>query len=156
MFKLDTEDQLLEAFRPRDRKHVELAPEVKLPLFVRDYVAWTHPAGGRVYVVFSVPGGVPTGLVFDTDSGGGPPVPHMCDWCHHTGLGNQVGMLSAYLNARKRVGVLLCRDLGCKDRIEEQASRGGYSARPHLEKLVQRMGRFASDALKIDLTGAGR
>ena len=156
MFKLASEDALRAAFRPRERKLVDLAPEVKLPAIVHDYLAWLHPAGGRVYLVFAVPGGVPTGVVFDTNGGGAPAAPGMCDWCHCTGVGSQVGMLSAYVNAKKRAGVYVCTDLSCAQKLEDEANRGGYSARPGIEKLVARMGRFAHEALKIDLSGAGR
>jgi hypothetical protein len=44
----------------------------------------------------------------------------------------------------------------CQQKVEEECSRAGKSLRPAMEKLVARMGRFASEALKIDLTGAGR
>ena len=57
---------------------------------VRDDLAWSHPAGGRVFLIFSVPGGVPTGIVFDTHGGAGPSVPAMCDWCHCMSAGTGV------------------------------------------------------------------
>src|SRR6478672_10282445 len=129
MFRLDSEQALLKSFRPADRKVVELPPGLNLPLFVRDYLAWTHPAGGRTFVVFSVPGGVPTGIVFDTN-GSGPGVPAMCDWCHSPGLGTQVGLLTARVNSRKRVGVHICTDLSCRQKLEDDANRRGVSVLP--------------------------
>ena len=156
MFKLDSEQALLDAFRPKDRALVELTKDVQTPLFVRDYLAWAHPAGGRMFLVFSVPGGVPTGIVFDTNGCGGPPVPHMCDWCHCSGLGTEVGLLTAQVNGKKRAGMLLCSDLSCKQKLEDEANRSGRSVLPAMAKLLERMGRFASEALKIDLSGAGR
>lgn len=156
MFKLDSEASLLRAFRPKDRPAVEVAPEVVLPLFVRDYLAWRHPSGAYAYLVFSVPGGVPTGIVFDITGGAGATVPQMCDWCHTSGFGNGVALLTATLNARKRVGVTVCADLSCKQKLEELANRGGYSVLPSMQRLLERMGRFASDTLQIDLSGAGR
>lgn len=156
MFKLESEAALREAFRPKDRKLVELSSDVKFPLFVRDYLAWTHPGGGHVYLVFAVPGGVPTGIVFDSNGGGAEGAPAMCDWCHGTGKGTQVGLLSARLNARKRVGIHVCTDLSCQQKVEEECNRAGKGVRPAMEKLVARMGRFASEALQIDLMGQGR
>lgn len=155
MFKLDSGQALLAAFRPKDRKLVELSPDVSFPLIVRDYFAWTHPAGGRVFLVFAVPGGVPTGIAFNTN-GAGPPVPHLCDWCHCGSLGAPVGMLTATVNRNKRVGVHICADLSCARKLEDEADRAGVSVRPAMEKLVARMARFATEALKIDLSGAGR
>jgi hypothetical protein len=156
MFKLDSEQALLTAFRPKDRKAVEVAKDITLPMFVRDYLAWTHPGGTYVYLVFSVPGGVPTGIVFDLTHGGGPATPQMCDWCHNTGVGNSVGLLTATLNNKKRVGIHVCSDLSCKAKLEDAANRGGFSVLPSMQKLLERMGKFASESLKIDLSGAGR
>ncbi len=155
MFKLDSEEMLLATFRPKDRKAVELATGMTFPRLVRHYLAWSHPAGGRVYVVFAVPGGVPTGIAFEGSSNGAL-VPHMCDWCHCTGSGTEIGMLTAYVNARKRVGVQVCSDLSCLQKLEEAADRAGASVLPAAEKLVARMGRFAAEALKIDLLGRER
>ena len=155
MFKLDTEQALLAAFRPHDRKLVELVPEVRLPAIVRSYLAWTHPAGGRVFLVFAIPGGAPTGIAFDT-SGAGPAVPHLCDWCHGHASGTGIGLLTARLHSKKTVGVHICSDLGCQRKLEDEANRSGRNVKPALDALVAKMGRFASEALQIDLSGAGR
>jgi hypothetical protein len=64
--------------------------------------------------------------------------------------------LSATLNAKKRVGVHVCLDLSCRQKLEDEANRSGRSVLPAIEKLITRMGRFASEALNIDLSGAGR
>lgn len=156
MFKLDSEAALLEAFRPKDRKAVEVPPELSFPLVVHDYVAWRHPAGGRVFLVFAVPGGAPTGIAFDTNDSPGPHVPHMCNWCHSMSEGTGVGLLTATLNGTRRVGVHVCSDLSCAAKLEEEADRQGKSVRPAMEKLVARMGQFAAQGLKMDLTGTRR
>lgn len=155
MFKLDTADALLDSFRPKDRRQVELSPDFVFPLVVHDYLAWTHPAGGKVFLVFATRGGVPTAIAFDSN-GGSAGVPQMCTWCHHSSAGTGVGLLTATLNGRKRVGVMVCSDLSCQQKLEDAANLNGNSVRPMMEKLVERMGRFASEALKIDLSGAGR
>jgi hypothetical protein len=56
MFRIETEKELLSAFRSRDRKFVELPKGTRLPLFVRDYLAWVDPYGVRVFLVFTAPG----------------------------------------------------------------------------------------------------
>lgn len=155
MFRIDSEEALLEAFRPKDRKLVEVPRDMSFPLLAQHCHAWAHPAGGRVFLLFAVKGGVPTGIAFDVD-GGIAAVPKMCDWCHCGGLGNQVGLLSARLNAKKTVGVHVCTDLGCKQKLEDMANRSGMSPLPGIERLVERMGRFASEALGMDLSGTGR
>lgn len=155
MFKLATDSALLDSFRPKDRKQVELPAGVTFPLAVHDYLAWVHPSGGRVFLVFATKGGAPTGIVFDSN-GGSSASPQMCNWCHHASAGTGVGLLTATLNGNKRVGVMVCADLSCQQKLEETANLTGSSVRPQMEKLVERMGKFASDALKIDLSGAGR
>lgn len=156
MFKLDSEKALLAAFRPKDRKLVELPPGFTFPAVVHDYLAWPHPAGGRVFLVFAVPKGAPTGIAFDTNGAGDPGVPHLCDWCHGSSAGTGVGLLTATLTGKKRVGVHVCSDLGCQRKLEDEANRSGRSVRPAMEKLLARMGRFASEGLQMDLTGQGR
>lgn len=151
MFKLDTEEALLKAFRPKDRKQVEVTPELKFPLHVTDYLGWVHPAGGRVFLVFAAPKGPPIGIVFDTNGGSGPGVVQMCDWCHGHAAGSGVGLLTAKLNANKRVGVHACSDLSCGRKLEDEANRNGVSVRPAMAKLLERMGKFASAGLGIDL-----
>jgi hypothetical protein len=151
MFRLDSEEALLETFRPRDRRAVELPRGLAFPLFVRDYLAWTHPAGGRVCLVFAMPSGVPTGIVFDSNGGTDASLPQMCEWCHCSGMDSRVGLLAARLNSKKRVGVYVCSDLSCKQKLEDEADRSGRSVLPAMEKLIDRMGRFSTDALKIDL-----
>lgn len=155
MFKLDSEKTLLSAFRPKDRKVVELKKDVRLPLVVPHYLAWPHPAGGKMFLVFAVPGGAPTGIVFNTN-GDGPAVPHMCDWCRSSGTGSDVSLLTTYANSRRVIGVQVCSDLSCARKLEDEADRRGVSVLPAMEGLVQRMGRFANKGLGIDLTAAGR
>lgn len=155
MFKLDSEKALVDAFRPKDRALVEPPPGLAFPHFVHHSLTWTHPAGGRVYVVFAVPGGAPTGIAFQSN-GGGPPVAHLCEWCHRSAPGNQVALLTARINANRSAGVQVCADLSCRQHVEDEADRQGVSPVPALHALLERMGRFAHDALGIDLSGAGR
>ncbi len=156
MFRLDSEQALIDAFRPKDRHALELPQGLSFPTAVRDCLTWVHPAGGRAYVVFAVPGGAPTGIAFEVRAGAGAAVPHMCDWCHQTGSGNQVGLLTAAVDSKRRVGVNVCSDLSCPRKLEDEANRMGASVVPAMEKLVARIGRFANEALNIDLSGAGR
>jgi hypothetical protein len=155
MFKLDSEEDLLATFRPKDRAQVELASGMTFPLIVRGYTAWVHPSGGKVFLVFAAAGDAPTGIVFATN-GAGPQVPNMCDWCHSAGPSVRAGMLTAKVNAKKLAGVHVCYDLSCRAKLEEEANRLGKSAKPAMDRVVARMGKFASDVLKIDLSGAGR
>ena len=103
MFELTTEASLLATFRYVDRKHVELSRDVTLPVVVNDYLTWAF--GKRVFLVFALPGKAPRGIVFESNEPG-PPVSHMCDWCHQVGLGNRVGLLTARRSRERVAGVL--------------------------------------------------
>lgn len=150
MFKLTDEEALGRAFRPRDRRLLELPRGLAFPLVVHDYLAWAHPAGGRVFLVFAAPGGRPVGIAFDTN-GQSAAVPAMCDWCRSSALGRQVGLLSTWADGKRRVGVNVCTDLSCKQKLAEAADLGGYSDRPAVEQVIARMARFASEGLGIEV-----
>jgi hypothetical protein len=150
MFELKTEADLLAVFRYRDRKHVELSRDVTLPSYVSHYLTWSH--GRRVFLVFALPGAAPKGIVFESGSEG-PPVPQMCDWCQQVGLGAQVGLLTARRDRQRTVGVLVCSDLGCRDRLDYVAARAGVDAEPAIRALLQRMDRFA-ETLDFERTGS--
>jgi hypothetical protein len=150
MFRVDSEKQFLDAFRYRDRKHVELPPGIKFPLYVRDYYAWSDPQGVRAFLVFAPSGGRQfIGIAFRRDQSAGDRPSCMCDWCHTFGARDQVGLLTTDSSARKRVGVNLCLDLACAARIEDAADRSGRNPRTQMKALLERMDRFARDALGI-------
>lgn len=154
MFRIETEKQLLNAFRSRDRKFVELPKGIKLPLFVRDYLSWVDPYGVRVFVVFAAPGSKQlTGIAFRRDQQGERlSAPRVCDWCLNYGGSDQVGMLTTDVDSKRRVGVLLCLDLRCNERLESAADRSGRSSVEDIKKVLERMARFATEGLGVEFT----
>ena len=150
MFRIETEKDLLQAFRPRDRDKVELPKGLSFPLFVRDYLSWTEPAGTRVFLLCHSPEGkLPMGLAFRRDQSGGSLPSQMCDWCHSYGSSNEIGLLTTDVNSKRRVGVNLCLDLRCKEKMESVADRSGRHFRDMLPPVLERMRRFAREALGI-------
>jgi hypothetical protein len=150
MFLIETEKDLLQAFRPRDRDKVELPKGLQFPLFVRDYFAWTEPAGTRVFLVCPSPEGKrPMGLAFRREPQNSGTPSQLCDWCHSYGSSMEIGLLSTDVNSKRRVGVNLCLDLRCKDKLESAADLSGRHFRDLLPPLLARMNRFAREALGI-------
>jgi hypothetical protein len=150
MFRIESEKDLLRAFRPRDRETLELPEGLQFPLFVRDYLSWIEPAGTRVFLVLAQPGSrLPVGIAFRRDVHG-PGGPCMCDWCHTTGSAEGIGMLTTAVNSKRRVGVNLCLDLRCKDRLESAADLLGRHPHEFVAPLMERMLRFTREALRID------
>lgn len=152
MFRLETDRALIESFRPRDRRVIEMPAGITFPHFTRDYLAWTETSGARVYLVFTAPGSrKPIGIIFRRDSPDvGGRTSRICDWCHNSGSSSEVGLLTTDVNNHRRVGVSLCVDLRCKEKLEDAADRSGRHPREALEQLRERMFRFAHEALGID------
>jgi hypothetical protein len=158
VFRLETDRDLIEAFRPRDRRVIEMPENVMFPLFVRDYLAWTETSGARVYLVFAAPvSRKPIGIIFrkeSQDSGVG--TSRICEWCHSYGSSSEVGLLTTDVNSKRRVGVHLCVDLRCKEKLEDAADRAGRHSMEYLERLRERMFRFAHEALGIEAPPAAQ
>jgi hypothetical protein len=152
VFRLETDRALIESFRPRDRRVIEMPGGITFPLFVRDYLAWTETSGARVYLVFAAPGTRrPIGLIFRREaSDSGALTSRLCDWCHSYGSSSEVGLLTTDVNSKRRVGVHLCLDLRCKEKLEDAADRAGRHPLEALERLQERMFRFAHEALGIE------
>ena len=156
MFRIATEKDFLEAFRPKDRPVVELPKGLKFPLIVRDYLGWRDPSGTRVFLVFTAPGEkVPTGVAFRRDHHSTGEPTHMCEWCHNLGSSDQVGLLTTDVTSKKRVGVSLCLDLGCGPRLEDAADRGGKNSRAATKALLERMAKFTREALSVTEANRG-
>ncbi|MGE6763241.1 hypothetical protein D7X55_19810 [Corallococcus sp. AB049A] len=151
MFRIESEKELQKAFRSRDRKYVELPRGTQLPLFIRDYLSWVDPYGVRVFLVFTAPGSkTPTGIAFRRDQQGDPTLaPKLCDWCMSP-TEAEVGLLTTDVDSKRRVGVNVCLDLRCGERLEALADRSGRSALDEKARLMERMARFASEALGLE------
>jgi hypothetical protein len=154
MFRIETEKELLNAFRSRDRKHVELPKGTQLPLFVRDYLAWVDPYGVRVFLVFTAPGSnKPTGIAFRRDQQGDKTTAiGVCDWCRAAGATDQIGLLTTDVDSKRRVGVNVCLDLRCNEKMEAAANMSGRSVLDDTQQLIERMARFANEALGIEFS----
>jgi FBP C-terminal treble-clef zinc-finger len=152
MFRIETEKELLSAFRSRDRKFVELPKGTRLPLFVRDYLSWVDPYGVRVFLVFTAPGSKrPTGIAFRRDQQGDKTLAvRVCEWCRASGSADQIGLLTTDVDSKRRVGVNLCLDLRCNERLEAAMNLAGRSVLDENRQLIERMSRFASEALGME------
>lgn len=151
MFRIESEQAFLDAFRPRDRGHVDLPGSVRFPLVVRDYFAWTDPSNVRVFLLFTPAGARnPVGVAFRRDQTGYRPSPAgMCEWCHSYGNAEEIGLLTAEVTSRKRVGINACLDLRCKEKVEDAANRAGASCLSQSRRMVERISRFTALALGI-------
>lgn len=147
MFLLKSEDELTQAFQYRPTERIDLPKDVRFPLVVREYLAWTDPGGLRVYLVFAEPEArKPIGVVFDRESSSGPTAA-ICEWCHSHGSTSQIGLLTVAASSKRRVGVHLCLDLSCRDKIEANLSLSPRAAQDRVRRVVEAMARFSRRTL---------
>jgi hypothetical protein len=149
VFRISSESDLLRTFRPRDRRVFQPPAKVTYPLYVRDYLAWPDPAGGRVFVVFPEPTtGNALGLAFRDDTG--DTTSSLCEWCHSPGKPNQVALLMCEKSSKRSIGTWLCRDLACGTRVENAADLAGRNGVDARKAVLERMWRFAHEGLGIE------
>jgi hypothetical protein len=115
---------------------------------VRDYLAWVEPSGHRTYLVFADPAANKArGIVFRRGHQSADSPAAMCDWCHSVRGRGAVGLLTATVSPTNRIGLNLCRDLSCKDKLEKTPGVNDlFESIPPDDKkrrLVERMSEFA-------------
>jgi hypothetical protein len=151
MIYINSETELLSAFRLIDREEVQIPRALQLPLKVDDYVTWIEPSGSRIYLIIEEKKKqLPFGIVFrrDQDTSGSY---GMCEWCHSVRSGNGVALLTATASSHRRVGINLCRDLDCKEKAELPPGPNDIpqllSSQDRIQKITQRMFNFAKQNL---------
>lgn len=149
MIAIASEQELKSAFRPIDRDEVLVPAQLVFPIKLTDYIAWMEPSGHRVYLLFQEPDGSGArGLVFKrTHSSGSEPVMQMCQWCHSVRAGDAVRLLTVKADSRRTVGLHLCGDLSCKEKVLSIPGvndlREPFGAYEKLFRVVMNMSDFA-------------
>ena len=147
MFRIENENELRDAFRQLDRDSVEIPKDFRFPLFVRDYLAWPESSGARTYLLFADPENRKRyGVAFRVDTARGG-APHLCEWCHSFGGSGDIGLLTASVSDRRRVGLHLCLDLSCLSKLESRANVSGENSRLLSRRLSNAMMNFARRTL---------
>jgi hypothetical protein len=143
-FQIESEEELLQAFRLRDRKLVDPPKWLRFPLNVEHYLAWNEPASVYAFLVFKKPDWpAPIGLVFKRSYAGDlASAGRMCDWCHSYGASDEIGLMTVAVNPRRTVGMLLCLDLSCVLKTENVANLAGRNFEKMAQSLCDRIGRF--------------
>jgi hypothetical protein len=148
MICITSESQLKEAFRSIDQDEVQLPHDLVFPVVLKDYFAWTEPSGHRVFLIYQDPTGRGAcGIVFKRASGGaGDGIAQMCQWCHSVRAGNAVRLLTAKASPKRRVGIHVCSDLSCKDKVLEGPGvndlREPFSRYEKLFRVLLKMSEF--------------
>lgn len=149
-FTIESEKDLIQAFRYHDQKKLVLPNHITYPIQAQHYYAWRESSGVYIYMVFKKPEWkAPIGIVFKRSHAGSHlSNSRLCDWCLSYGPSDLVGMLSVTLNSRQSAGMMLCLDLGCAERLEEAAELGGKNFEKLAHQLYDRVGRFFESVLR--------
>lgn len=152
MEQVKSEEELLNAFRLRDRKFVEIPKDMRFPLMFSHYLAWTESSQARVFMVFKHPSWKSIAAVAfrRRHSTAGNAAGGMCDWCNSVGGSDQVGLLSFTVDANTSVGLMLCLDLACINRLESVAEISGKDFGKLSKILLERINRFFEHNLAIE------
>nr|WP_295902344.1 FBP domain-containing protein [uncultured Bdellovibrio sp.] len=139
-FAIESEAELIHAFRPRDQKKLVLPEKLRFPLNVRSYFTWKEPSGVYTYLVFKMPNwDLPRGVAFKRSASTGEPIGGLCSWCHAYGTSDEIGMLSVSMSSNVSSSYLICHDLSCIEKIEDNAAMSGKEPDKYIAELYYRM-----------------
>lgn len=142
-FSIDSEKELVQAFRLRDQKKLILPEKLKFPLNVRSYFTWKEPSGVYTYLVMKLPNwDLPRGVAFKRTPSSGEPVGGLCSWCNAYGSSEDIGMLSVTMSSTVSVSYLICQDISCIEKIEDMATLSGKNPEKYIAELYYRMGKM--------------
>ncbi|WP_374076055.1 FBP domain-containing protein [Bdellovibrio bacteriovorus] len=140
IFSIETEEELIQAFRLRDQKKLILPERLQFPLNVRSYFTWKEPSGVYTYLVFKMPNwDLPRGVAFKRTAHSGESVGGLCNWCHAYGSSEEIGFLSVTMSAQVSNSYIICQDLRCIEKIEEAAMLAGKDPEKPIAELYRRM-----------------
>lgn len=148
-FTLRSETDLIATFRDKEQDRVILPSFADYPSLVRHYFAWSEPSGVYTYLVFKrADWEKPIGLVFQRNGQGSHLSPAgMCEWCHHSGPSDEVGLMTVVMTPRSTGGTWLCLDLDCLNKLEALTAVNGKSFEKAAVKLGERIGEFYQRAV---------
>jgi hypothetical protein len=143
-FTLRSDLDLLDTFRSNEQTSVVLPKDSLYPIAVKHYHAWSEPSGVYTYLVFKrADWEAPFGLVFQRNGGGSSAsAAGMCDWCHHSGPSDEVGLLTTSVSTHVTGGTWLCLDLHCLQRIEARTGSAAKNREKLIERLCKKIGEF--------------
>jgi hypothetical protein len=143
VFAIESEEELVKCFRLRDQKKLILPDGLKFPFNVRSYFTWKESSGVYTYLVFKMPNwDMPKGVAFKRTPSTGEPMGGLCNWCHSYGTSEDIGMLSVAMSANVSNSYLICQDLRCVEKIEENAMLAGKSPEKNIADLYYKMSKM--------------
>jgi hypothetical protein len=93
----------------------------------------------------------PMGIVFKRASPS-QDTAQMCQWCHAVRGGGRVSLLTTAAGKKRRIGLYLCRDLDCREKIfghrpDVNDLRESLGKSQRLNRILEKMSEFARENL---------
>jgi hypothetical protein len=146
MIRIQDEEQFLSAFREIDRDQVQLPTELSFPFGLIDYFAWVEPSGHRTYLIYNDSDKRALGAVFKRLPEPADAPIKMCAFCHSVRGGGRVSLLSIQATKNRNIGLHLCRDLSCKEKMQAPPKSSDLPEKKapdqKLRGVLKRMGDF--------------
>ncbi|MDG0815151.1 FBP domain-containing protein [Bdellovibrio svalbardensis] len=143
VFSINSEEEFVQAFRTRDQNKLVLPEKLKFPLNVRSYFTWKEPSGVYTYLVFKAPNwDLPRGVAFKRTASTVEPVGGLCGWCNSYGTSDDIGLLSVAMSANVSNSYLICQDLRCIEKIEENTMLAGKNPEKYIADLYYKIGKL--------------
>ena len=142
-FSIESKEDLIQSFRTRDQKKLFFPFEFPFPIRIQSYLSWKESSGVYRYLVFKKPNwDLPRCIVFKRMSQGDAVTGGICGWCHSYGSADEIGMLSVSMNANVSCAYIICQDLRCIKKIEENSARAVKNPEKSIHQLYTRIGNF--------------
>lgn len=142
-FSIESKDDLIKAFRLRDQKKLIFPADFSFPIRIQSFLAWKELSGVYTYLVFKKSNwDLPRGITFKRMSQGDAATGGLCGWCHSYGTSEEIGMLSVTMDPNITCGYILCQDLSCIEKIEENSARAGKNPENAIYQLYSRIEKF--------------
>lgn len=116
-------ESIKQSFPARDIDQVWQDPDLQdFPWEERDFISWKHPHAGHYFACLDTPEGL-RGIIFQMNSGMGRSSGY-CDLCFASN--REIGIKPAFIeqgsNPRRKIGIYVCGDLACSQRVRGQKS----------------------------------
>lgn len=154
-----TLEEIKSAFAPYDRA-IWVDPDLKsISWEDQDFLAWKHPEAGSYYVCVDSREKL-YGMVFKMNAGAGN-LRGQCDLCHASNniQGIKLALVETQDNPRRQLGVQVCADLACSERI--RGLKAGIfmyetiSVGKRIERLQMKIERFARKVHGVESAHSG-
>lgn len=139
-FSIETESDLLKTFRSSDIEKVILPANFTFPMRIQSYLTWKEPSGVYTYLVFKMPNwDLPKAVAFKRTASTTETIGGLCSWCHSYGTSEDIALLTVTVSRQLSRSYLICQDIQCVEKIEENSIRAGKNPEKYIADLYHKI-----------------